>query len=100
MLNDFDLNIEFSSASSFIFIIYYKKESNKYYLRTFKDKQIPGQWLLMIKIEKDFVLSKKEIFSISDYFFQIITTNDKIEIKKLAIKNKQDSEYYYIIQNL
>jgi hypothetical protein len=92
-MNDYDLNIDFSSSSSYIFIIYYKKDDNKYFLRTFKDKQIPGQWLLMIKLDREYPLVKKEIISISDYFFQIITNQDKIEIKKLAIKNNINSEY-------
>jgi hypothetical protein len=92
-MNDYDLNIDFSSSSSYIFIIYYKKDDNKYFLRTFKDKQITGQWLLMIKLDREYPLVKKEIISISDYFFQIITNQDKIEIKKLAIKNNINSEY-------
>jgi hypothetical protein len=92
-MNDFDLNIDYPSSSSYIFIIYYKKEDNKYYLRTFKDKQISGQWLLMIKLDKEYQLIKKEIISISDYFFQIITNQDKIEIKRLAMKNNINPEY-------
>jgi hypothetical protein len=97
MANDYDLNLDYASNSSYIFIIYYKKEDNKYYLRTFKDKQISGLWILMIKLDREYQLIQKEIISISDHFFQIITNQDKIEIKKLELKNSTNSEYLSIM---
>lgn len=39
-------------------------------------------------------MTRKEILSISDYFFQITPLSDKIEIIKLANKTSQSSEKY------
>ncbi len=92
MINDFDLNLDFPCGSSYMFIIYYRKEVKNYFIRTFKDKIIPANSLLMIKLDKDYILNKKEIISVSDNFFQINPLSDKIEIQKLAVKNNQETE--------
>ncbi len=39
-------------------------------------------------------LNRKEILSISDYFFQLTPSPEKLEIHKLASKNAQNSEKY------
>jgi hypothetical protein len=75
-----------------VFIIYYKKDTNKFSLRTFKDKQIPGNSLLMIKLEKNYILTKKEIISVSDNYFQLTAYPDRLDIQKLAIKTGQVQE--------
>lgn len=61
-------------------------ECNSFYLRAYRDKQLPGTALVLIKIDSEYEISKKEIISISDYFFQINTSYEGIEILKLPSK--------------
>lgn len=82
----------------YVFIIYYKKgkirlkpENNSFYLRAYRDKQLPGTALVLIKIDEDYAVSKKEIIAISDYFFQINTSWEGIEILKLPSKMNQNT---------
>jgi hypothetical protein len=92
IVNDFELSLDYPVSIIYVFIIYYKKDTNKFGLRTFKDKQIPGSSLLLIKLDDDYPITKKEIISISDNYFQLTPYNERLDIQKLAIKTNQVQE--------
>lgn len=88
------MNIDIKGLGAFVFIIYFKKETNRYYLRAHRDKVKNGISILMVKLDIHYILKKKEIFSIGDLYFQLQCYTDRIEVTKLASKissqNRQD----------
>jgi hypothetical protein len=92
IVNDFELSLDYPLSITYVFIIYFKKETNKFNLRTFKDKQIPGNSLLMIKLDNNYVINKKEIIAVSDNYFQLTSYPERLDIQKLAIKSTQVQE--------
>lgn len=78
--------------SAIVFIIYYKKETSKYYLRCYRDKNNPGLSLILIKLDNVYILKKKEILAVGDLYFQLQAFQDRIEIVKLASKASPDTK--------
>ena len=93
IINDFDLNLDSSlDYGPHSFIIYYKKDTSKYYIKSYRDKQHTGQVHIKIDPQNDLFLLKKEIVLLSETYFQITPHSDgKIEIQNLGFSNK-DSE--------
>jgi hypothetical protein len=71
-------------SGNHVFIIYFKKELNKYYLRSYRDKEKNGISLVMVKLGIEYFIRKKEILFIGDIYFQIQNYPDKLEIIKLG----------------
>jgi len=72
VINDYVLFLENAyNDLAHIFIIYYKKETNKYYLRSYKEKESNSIPLVMIKLESKFIIRKKIIIKANDCYFQI-----------------------------
>jgi len=58
VVNDFLLNIDYANVKeigAYVFIIYYKKEQNKYFLRACKDKSNTKNTMLLVKITDEYV---------------------------------------------
>lgn len=54
-LIDFVLNSDISNSGPYLFIIYYKKEAGKYFLKSYKDKLSTVQNMAFIRLEKEYV---------------------------------------------
>jgi hypothetical protein len=80
-------------SGSHVFIIYFKKESNTYYLRSYREKTINGVSLVMVKLGIDYFIKKKEIFYIGDIYFQLECFNDRMDITKLGSKVSPETKY-------
>ena len=50
------LNLDTGETVPHLFIIYYKKEKNKYYLRAYKEKNIKAFPIVLIKLNSELVL--------------------------------------------
>ena len=72
------------------FIIFYKKETSKFYLKSYRERESSKVSLVLIKIQDKFILRKKHIIKIGDSYFQIWPINDKIHINRLESKNLEN----------
>jgi hypothetical protein len=71
------------------FIIYYRKDLNKYYIRTYKERDSQSNQIVLIKLDNSHQIKKKAIVKIADMYFQIFTSNQSIDIVKLEAKSKE-----------
>ena len=92
-MNDFVLNMNANEVGSHVFIIYYKKELNKFFIRSYRDKFIKSPNFLLIKIEESFPITRQETMMIADLFFQIKVGQDKIIITKMPCKKSPEERY-------
>ena len=86
------LNLNIKGIGAYVFIVYYKKENKKFYLRAHRDKANNGLSLLMIKLDSHYVLQKKEILMIGDIYFQVQTSDKRLEIVRLASKASPENK--------
>jgi hypothetical protein len=85
------LNVKVKDVGEYIFIIYYKKDMNKYYIRTYREKGHKGVRLLLLRLDLPYILRKTEIFFIGDLYFQVTLKNENaIEIEKLPSKRSPE----------
>ena len=90
IVNDFVLSIDNDNLNMLhTFIIYYKKETNKFYLRSYKEKESNSLPLILIKLEKSIIIKKKQIIKIGDSYFILFPQNDKIEVSRLEKNEKK-----------
>jgi len=89
VINDYVFNItDYPENISHIFIIYYKKETNKYYIRAYKEKHSDSFPIVLIRLDNQFPAKKKQIIKIDYYFFHIIPFDDHVEIYKMDTREK------------
>lgn len=58
IVNDFLLNIDLSAIKeigAYVFIVYYKKEVNRYFIRACKDKSNSRNTMLLVKLTSGYV---------------------------------------------
>ncbi len=90
MINDYVLNTEVDDNSIHTFIIYYKKDVNKYYLKSYKERDFSALALVLIRIDENLLVKKKQIIKIGENYFQINPLpDDSIEIIRLESKNQE-----------
>ena len=103
IVNDFVLNIsnDDSELGLFTFLIFYKKENNKYYLRAYRDKQNVGILSkVIIKIENEIVIVTNELIAIGDKYFLINIIDERVlEIKKLSSKSSPGEKVFMFDPN-
>ena len=96
IINDILIAPNFKDINSHLFVIYYKKEERKYYIRTYKDQFSNGLSVLLVKINKYYPIKKSEMFMIGDLFFVFKVHVEKniknISITKLSCKRSPDEE--------
>lgn len=94
IVNDFLLNINnvnLNEIGTYVFIIYYRKETNKYCLRACKDKSNTKNTMLLIKLTNEYILNFREVISIGDVYLKIITNEGgSIEVTRLMGKVKDN----------
>jgi len=97
VINDYVLNTEVDDNSIHTFIIYYKKDVNKYYLKSYKERDFSALALVLIRIDENLLVKKKQIIKIGENYFQINPLpDDSIEIIRLESKN-QEKLFYKLI---
>ncbi len=84
--------MEMKGSGTYIFIIYYKKETNRFYIRTYRDKLSPSLSLVLIKLDSKYFIRKKEILAIGDIYFQLQVLPEYLEIIKLSSKSSQETK--------
>jgi len=111
VINDFALNIqnneELNKSSEInilhLFLIYYKRENKKYYLKTYKDKTKFNQNLpfVLIRIDQPCAIKRKILIKVGEYFFQMIPKNEdnSLEIIQINPKNNDKIKFSYDINN-
>lgn len=96
IINDILIAPNFKDINSHFFVIYYRKEEKKYYIRTYKDQLSNGLSVLLVKIKKTFPIKKSEMFMIGDLFFvfkiNISNSNKILSITKLSCKRSPEEE--------
>ena len=94
IINDYIINLDNQGNPDPLphtFIIYYRKENNKYYIRNYKEKELVNNQIVLIKLENFQFIRKKSIIRFAETYFQIFTNKDQIEIEKLD-SNSKDKE--------
>ncbi len=92
IINDFDLNLEGGEHGPHSFIIYYRKDVNKFFLKCYRDKIHTGQIHIKIDSNTEYVINKKEIVLLSETYFQLTPHSDgRLEIQNLGSSNKDDN---------
>ena len=66
-----------------LFAINYNSELNDYYFNYCKKKDIKLPSLILIKLDKSFIITKKEVINISSFYFEIEAESNKITITKM-----------------
>jgi hypothetical protein len=95
VVNDYVLNIDNTDYQlNHIFFIYYRKESNQYFLRSYKEKNVQNQSypIVLVRLDKQYPLSKKQIVKIGDIYFQVTPGDDSIEIQEIDAKSPQNKK--------
>ena len=96
IINDILIAPNFKDINSHLFVIYYRKDEKKYYIRTYKDQLSNGLSVLLVKIKKTFLIKKSEMIMIGDLFFVFllnISNSYKIlTITKLSCKRSPEEE--------
>ncbi len=99
LVNDYDLAFENGVGQGpHSFIIYFKRDVNKFFLKSYRDKLFTGQIHIKVDPKADFIIYKKEIFLLSESYFQITPIQSGlIEIQNLGgnIKENDSGKYTY-----
>jgi hypothetical protein len=88
--SDFELNLDESfknNSGPYVFLIYYKKETNCYYIRGYREKANSISELILIKLNQhcELPLVKKEIIAMGDHYFHVNPTSEcRLEIQNLG----------------
>ncbi len=92
-INDYDLAFDNSNQAPHSFIIYYKKDVNKFYLKSYRDKLFTGQIHIKVDPKLEYTISKKEIVLLSENYFQITPApSGLIEIQNLGASNVREND--------
>jgi hypothetical protein len=90
VINDYVLNTEVDDNSFHTFIIYYKRELNKYFLKSYKERDFSALALVLIRIDNGLLVKKKQIIKVGDNYFQVNPLpEDCLEIIRLESKNQE-----------
>jgi len=88
IINDFCLVMDNEESNhDQLFFIYYKRESNKYYIRAIKESKIQSFPMVLARIDRDFCFKIKQIIKIDCFYFQLIPYWDKIVIVKIDTRD-------------
>ena len=87
---DFELNYNSNINYPYVFMIFYKKESKEYFIRSYYHKTIDSK-ILFIQLNKQYNLpiKSKEIISAGNSIFQLaLVKNKNLEITNLSFKEQ------------
>jgi hypothetical protein len=78
-------------------MIFYRKDTNKYYLKSYRDKTHKGNIHIKIDSNTEFSIIKKEILFLSETYFQITPLeNNQIEVQNLGKFNNDNEALKYV----
>jgi hypothetical protein len=73
-----------------VFIVYYHKEYQKYFIKSTKDNSEKLSSVVLVKLAKSRSIKRPEIFLIGNLLFQITPIGEILEVVKVISKNSPD----------